>query len=251
MHRDIKAANVLLTEDGEAKLADFGVSAKLLTSGQRQQSIVGSPYWMAPEVITSQIGGYDFKADIWSLGITAIEMAETHPPNFEVVPLRVIFLIPQRAPPILAKPDEWSDEFNDFIKICLNKDPTLRPNATQLLEHPFIKRGLQPTNALSDLVQDCLPILQAYRSRPDKEANMTGSSSMIIPGSIVKINTATRTASFLDNGTFVFNNGGDSMGSIIMNRNDAAGSIIFSNNPGGSIVYANNVNNGGSIIFQK
>jgi len=118
LHRDLKAGNILLTSDGIAKLADFGVSAKLQHTMDKKDTVVGSPYWMAPEVISVQkdkTEGYDMKADIWSLGITAIELAEGKPPLFEIASLRVIFLIPARDPPKLQHPSKWSPEFNDFF----------------------------------------------------------------------------------------------------------------------------------------
>jgi serine/threonine protein kinase len=131
LHRDLKAGNILLTSQGLAKLADFGVSAKQLHTEQRVISVVGSPYWMAPEVISVQkekAEGYDSKADIWSMAITAIELAEGKPPLFEIASLRVIFLIPTKDPPKLQQPDKWSKEFNDFLRVCLQKNPKDRPS---------------------------------------------------------------------------------------------------------------------------
>ncbi|GAM24558.1 hypothetical protein SAMD00019534_077330 [Acytostelium subglobosum LB1] len=138
IHRDIKAGNILLNNKGECKLADFGVSGQLDGSIAKAQTVIGTPFWMAPEVI--QEVGYDYKADIWSFGITCIEMAEGKPPLFNVHPMRVIFMIPNpsRPPPRLTEPEQWSDDFNDFIAKCLVKKPEARPSADDLLKHPFI-----------------------------------------------------------------------------------------------------------------
>lgn len=139
IHRDIKAGNILLNNKGASKLADFGVSGQLSDTMAKRQTVIGTPFWMAPEVI--QEVGYDFKADIWSLGITCIEMAESKPPYSNIHPMRAIFMIPSRPPPRLTEPDKWSKEFNDFIVKTLTKSPDQRPGATELLEHPFITKA--------------------------------------------------------------------------------------------------------------
>lgn len=140
MHRDIKGGNILLTDDGRVKLADFGVAAQLTSTMQRRKSFIGTPYWMAPEVISVEKTDepYNSKCDVWSLGITAIELAEMHPPLHELHPMRALLMISQRPPPQLKSPGMWSKEFVDFISKCLVKVPKKRPSARELLKHPFI-----------------------------------------------------------------------------------------------------------------
>uniref|UniRef100_A0A6B2L6H8 non-specific serine/threonine protein kinase n=1 Tax=Arcella intermedia TaxID=1963864 RepID=A0A6B2L6H8_9EUKA len=140
-HRDIKGGNILLTQAGVAKLTDFGVS-KIQEKGTKMQTVVGSPYWMAPEVIS--IGSYDNLADIWSLGITCIEMAESGPPRGEQHPMRVLRMIPSLPAPTLKEPQKWSKEFNDFLGKCLQTKAQNRASCKELLKHPFLK-GVKKT----------------------------------------------------------------------------------------------------------
>ncbi|KAI6653505.1 Serine/threonine-protein kinase TAO1-like isoform X1 [Oopsacas minuta] len=149
IHRDIKAGNILLTSTGAVKIADFG-SASLDSPAN---SFVGTPYWMAPEVILAMDEGqYDCRVDIWSLGITCIELAERKPPLFHMHAMSALYHIPQKPPPFLSNADNWSTEFQNFITVCLQKEPESRPYSQELLQHPFIIRD-RPNGIVLQLVE--------------------------------------------------------------------------------------------------
>jgi len=168
IHRDVKAGNILLNTEGHAKLADFGVAGQLTDTMAKRNTVIGTPFWMAPEVI--QEIGYDCKADIWSLGITALEMAEGKPPHADIHPMRAIFMIPTKPPPTFRKPEKWSDDFIDFVTKCLVKIPEDRASATQLLQHPFIKTA-KPVSILSTMLQDAARIREQLDEEGGEDSN--------------------------------------------------------------------------------
>jgi len=136
IHRDLKSGNILLAEDGAIKIADFGISTQLsATVTGNAKTMVGTTYWMAPEVMTEK---YDHRIDIWSLGITAIEMAQLHPPNWEMKPFQLMLKLPKDPPPTLKEPGKFGKDFNDFNTACLHKEAEKRPSAIQLLKHTFV-----------------------------------------------------------------------------------------------------------------
>ncbi|XP_041467896.1 serine/threonine-protein kinase 3-like isoform X1 [Lytechinus variegatus] len=166
IHRDIKAGNILLNNEGNAKLADFGVAGQLTDTMAKRNTVIGTPFWMAPEVI--QEIGYDCKADIWSLGITALEMAEGKPPYAEIHPMRAIFMIPTKPPPTFRDPEKWSQDFIDFTSKCLIKNPEDRATATDLLQHPFV-RNAKPVSILNTMINEANHIREREKLKEDDD----------------------------------------------------------------------------------
>ncbi|XP_056343184.1 mitogen-activated protein kinase kinase kinase kinase 3 isoform X7 [Oenanthe melanoleuca] len=151
MHRDIKGANILLTDNGHVKLADFGVSAQITATIAKRKSFIGTPYWMAPEVAAvERKGGYNQLCDLWAVGITAIELAELQPPMFDLHPMRALFLMTKSnfQPPKLKDKMKWSNSFHHFVKMALTKNPKKRPTAEKLLQHPFVTQPLNRSLAI-------------------------------------------------------------------------------------------------------
>ncbi|CAN9511123.1 unnamed protein product [Ophioblennius macclurei] len=191
IHRDIKGANILLNDQGQVKLADFGISAQITATLARRMSFIGTPYWMAPEVAAVEIkGGYNELCDVWSVGITAIELAELQPPMFDVHPLRVLFLMSKSGyqPPKLKDKSKWSSTFYNFVKAMLVRNPKKRPSASKMLSHLFVtQRSLN-----QDLTLD---LLEKYR---DPEKIKTASVSeddemeVAVPGSLRRIQSVNK-----------------------------------------------------------
>ena len=136
IHRDVKSDNLLVSADGEVKLADFGYAAQLTTARNQRTTTAGTPCWMAPELVSGT--KYGTAVDVWSLGIVAIELAEGKTPHAGESTFKVLFLIASEPAPRLAQPQRWSPSFVSFVERCLDKDPTQRDNAADLLEHPFL-----------------------------------------------------------------------------------------------------------------
>ena len=163
IHRDVKTGNILLTREGIAKLGDFGVSTQLMHSFSKKISKIGTPFYMSPEVILQN--KYNYKCDIWSLGITCIEMAEGEPPFSKIKPYLVLKKIITQPPKGLKNKDKWSNDFNDFIEKCLIYEPNERPSAKDLLKHPFIVNNNKGNKLISELVNNCLDDLVFYRKK--------------------------------------------------------------------------------------
>ncbi|XP_046401162.1 mitogen-activated protein kinase kinase kinase kinase 5 isoform X5 [Ischnura elegans] len=172
MHRDIKGANILLTEAGDVKLADFGVSAQITATINKRKSFIGTPYWMAPEVAAvERKGGYNQLCDIWAVGVTAIELAELQPPMFDLHPMRALFLMSKSGfkPPALKDRDKWSPTFHNFVKVALTKNPKKRPTAERLLMHPFFQGDLTKRLPLELLQKVSNPSHMFADLEPDEE----------------------------------------------------------------------------------
>ncbi|KAM6396964.1 myosin-IIIb isoform 1-T1 [Pluvialis apricaria] len=175
IHRDVKGNNILLTTEGGVKLVDFGVSAQLTSTRLRRNTSVGTPFWMAPEVIACEQQydySYDARCDVWSLGITAIELGDGDPPLFDMHPVKTLFKIPRNPPPTLLHPEKWCRGFNHFISQCLIKDFEKRPSVTHLLEHPFIKqvhgKDMSLQKQLAELIQEQQQLGSVAKTRHER-----------------------------------------------------------------------------------
>ncbi|XP_043108188.1 mitogen-activated protein kinase kinase kinase kinase 3 isoform X4 [Puntigrus tetrazona] len=172
MHRDIKGANILLTDNGYVKLADFGVSAQITATLAKRKSFIGTPYWMAPEVAAvERKGGYNHLCDIWAVGITAIELAELQPPMFDLHPMRALFLMTKSnfQPPKLKDKVKWTNNFHTFVKLALTKSPKKRQSADKLLQHPFVSQPLSRILAIELLDKANNPDHSSYTDLDDDD----------------------------------------------------------------------------------
>ncbi|KAK9791184.1 hypothetical protein WJX73_010684 [Symbiochloris irregularis] len=179
VHRDIKCGNILLSDTGQVKLADFGVAAQLTSTMSKRMTYIGTPHWMAPEVIAES--HYDGKVDVWSLGISVMEMAEGKPPRWKIHPMRVIFLIGRDKPATLAEPDKWSLALHDFIAQCQQKEAKVRPTAKFLMQHKLVTQARQrPLPAsLMPLIQQVQEVMAAAALVDDNSSEEEGT---VIPG---------------------------------------------------------------------
>lgn len=245
IHRDVKAGNLLLASSGVVKLADFGVSAQIGSTLSKRGTVIGTPFWMAPEVISGgPTAGYNTKADVWSLGITAIELAEGQPPNSDMHPMRAIFLIPTRPPPTLTGPHTWSADFVAFVHACLQHQVPARSSTAELMSHPFALVGQQAQEGgvLDQLMGASLEPLREWRMKAANEAAARAAAAGFGHGDgTQEINLGTLTPGAAGDGTMVVK-GGDA-GTMVVN-----GSSTVSRNDGTTVVHGTVVRNDGTTV---
>ncbi|XP_066282957.1 mitogen-activated protein kinase kinase kinase kinase 3-like isoform X2 [Branchiostoma lanceolatum] len=182
MHRDIKGANILLTDEGNVKLADFGVSAQITATMAKRKSFIGTPYWMAPEVAAvERKGGYNQQCDVWAVGITAIEFAELQPPMFDLHPMRVLFLMSKSGfvPPKLKDKNKWTPNFHNFVKLALTKNPKKRPTAEKMIQHPFFQQQL--SHRLGKDLLEMASNPSSYQNHDDEDEEDRGEPTLEVP----------------------------------------------------------------------
>ena len=227
IHRDIKAGNILLTKKNSyVKIGDFGVSTQLMHSFSKKISKIGTPYWMSPEVISQS--NYDSKCDIWSLGITCIEMAEGKPPYSEIRTFLVMKKIISNPPKGLTNPKLWSKEFNDFVSLCLTFDPLKRPSAKDLIKHPFICKYNRGYKVIEELINNSIDEIKEYRERmmENDNSNYEDNNEISEKDSLENYDNENECNSVIckeneevDLRTMI-NNEDDNMGSVIIKNDD-------------------------------
>lgn len=234
IHRDIKAANILLNKDGVAKLADFGVSAESMYTNAGHKSQVGSPYWMSPEVMKHN--EYTNKTDIWSLGVTAIELAEGVVPNSHLKPLIAMWQLKDKPIQQLKEPHRWSPEFNSFIRDCLNINPHLRPEARTLLRHDFILNKSRGQNLLAELVQKSQADIEEFRLGQERE-DSEGELMDMLNGSVaMETKTIVHNPTSRSRESQLQSHEEQLESSMIVKENSMEGSMIINENDSSMIV---------------
>ncbi|XP_068708436.1 serine/threonine-protein kinase 3-like [Montipora foliosa] len=216
IHRNIKAGHILLNAEGHAKLADFSVAGQLTNTMAKKNTVIGTALWMAPEVI--QGIGYDCLADIWSLGITAIEMAEGKPPSADIHPMEAIFTIVTQPPPTFKEAERWSNDFRDFVSRCLVKNPEERATATQLLQHSFIQAA-KSVSVLNNMIQEALNIMEEESTRLDNEDEEGEGEEVVDSGTMLKVG---------DDNTVIVNTASSVQSQDTMIVNSEAGTLVES-----------------------
>jgi len=227
IHRDIKAGNILLNMEGHAKLADFGVAGQLTDTMAKRNTVIGTPYWMAPEVI--QEIGYDCVADIWSLGITALEMAEGKPPYGDIHPMRAIFMIPTKPPPTFKDCDRWSPQLIDFVSRCLVKTPEKRATAAQLLHSDFIVNA-GPSSIVAEMITEAADLREKLGTGNIFSSSST--SGTMLPGdqgTLVSLQDGSSAGTFVNHST---GTGNISDGTMINYSTGGGGGTMLQHNTG-------------------
>eukprot|EP01126_Amoeba_proteus_P058453 TRINITY_DN7543_c0_g1_i2.p1 TRINITY_DN7543_c0_g1~~TRINITY_DN7543_c0_g1_i2.p1 ORF type:complete len:240 (-),score=45.84 TRINITY_DN7543_c0_g1_i2:88-807(-) len=179
IHRDIKSDNILLNIYGQVKLADFGFSRQLTSSEEKRTSVIGTPYWMAPEIIGGGGGGYTFAVDLWSLGIVLMEMCLGDPPYLEHTPMKALLLISQNGVPPLPNPEIYSDDLLSFLEICLRVDPEQRLSASEMLFHEFCEMACGDEDMVT-LLERCEEAKRGYDEEMAEYAKLSSELASLL-----------------------------------------------------------------------
>ena len=256
IHRDIKAENILLTREGIAKLGDFGVSTQLMHSFSKKITKIGTPFYMSPEVILQN--KYDYKCDVWSLGITSIEMAEGEPPFAKVKGYWVLKKIITHPPKGLKNKEKWSPEFNNFVEACLTYDPEKRPSAKELLQHPFILKFNRGNKLISELINNSLDDLALYRKKilesDESEEEEEDNNTTEIQGNFNKINDDYNNGIYNENNSSVIIRDNNENGTTKINVIEETGTMINMDkekNDNSNSVIVKSVTDQGSVLIKN